>query len=96
MMSWVPPSYGALKFNVDRVERGKRELAGIGGVLRNSNGGVLMIFSKYVGVKDSNEVEVLAILEVLLMFVRVHHTSSLWAVTCLMLFLGLPVLIGFL
>lgn len=94
MMSWVPPSYGALKFNVDHVERGKPELAGIEGLLSNSNGGVLMMFSKYVGVKDSYEAKVLAILEVLRMFVRVHHTSSLWKVTRLMLFLGLSVLMG--
>lgn len=35
--------------------------AGVGGVLRNNQGIVLAIFSKSVGVKESNEAEVLAI-----------------------------------
>lgn len=33
-----------------------------------------MMFSKYIGVRDSNEVKALAILEALLMF-RVHQTK---------------------
>ena len=37
--------------------------AGIRGVFRNSKGDVVLMFSKHVGVCDSNEVEVLAILE---------------------------------
>lgn len=37
--------------------------AGIGGVLRNEKGEVLYMFSKHGRVKDSNEVEVLVILE---------------------------------
>lgn len=34
----VPPSQGVLKFNVDGATRGKPDPAGIGGVLRNSDG----------------------------------------------------------
>lgn len=43
----------------------------IGGVLRNSNGEVLLFFSKNVGVKESNEDKVLVILEALQLFS--HH-----------------------
>lgn len=40
-------------------------LIGIGEVLRNSRGEVLISFSKSIGDRDSNEAEVLAILEAL-------------------------------
>ncbi|OMP02587.1 hypothetical protein CCACVL1_02751 [Corchorus capsularis] len=48
--------------------------AGIGGVLRNHDGEVLISFSKYVGVVDSNEAEVLAVREAFLIF-----SASSWA-----------------
>lgn len=48
-VSWCPPPDGILKFNVDGVTRGKPKLAGIGGVLYNSEGKVLFMFSKNVG-----------------------------------------------
>ena len=53
---------------MDGGSRGKPGLAGIGGVLHNCKGKVLIMFSKYVGVCDSNEAEVLAILEGLHLF----------------------------
>ena len=65
---WSPPSIGLFKFNVDEAAREKPRPAGIGGVLRNCNGDVLFMFSKYVRVCDSNEAEVLAILESLRSF----------------------------
>ena len=46
---WSPPPIGWLKFNVDGATRGKPGPTGIGGVLRNCNGDVLFMFSKYVG-----------------------------------------------
>lgn len=64
-VSWCPPPDGILKFNVEGVARGKPKLAGIGGVLYNSEGKVLFMFSKNEGVKESNE-EVLDIQEELL------------------------------
>ena len=57
----------SLKCNVDGVARSKPDLEGIGSVLWNSNGKLLFMFSKQVGVKDSSEVEVLTILEALCM-----------------------------
>lgn len=56
---------GVLKFNVDGVTRGKLGPSGIGGVLLNCRGEVIYIFSRNVGIKDSNEAEVLPILEAL-------------------------------
>ena len=69
IFAWSPPSFGVYKFNVDGASRGKPGLAGIGGVLRNWKGEVLIMFSKNVAVCDSNEVGVvLVILESLRMF----------------------------
>lgn len=45
--------------------------AGIGGVLRNHKGKVLYMFSKHVGIKDSNKAKVLSILEAL----QIHYIA---------------------
>ena len=58
---WIPPPIGKLKFNVNGAEIGKPRPAGIGGVLRNDKGEVLLMLSKSVGIRYSNEAEVLAI-----------------------------------
>ncbi|KAK1549737.1 hypothetical protein Q3G72_006906 [Acer saccharum] len=50
-----------LKFNVDGSALGKPGPARIGGVLRDSKGKVLCMFSFYVGVQDSNTAELMAI-----------------------------------
>ena len=63
------------KFNVDEAASEKPRLAGIGGVLRNCNGDVLFMFSKYLEVCDSNEAEVLAILESLWCFSRYYRDN---------------------
>lgn len=68
-MVWDPPFSGGLKFNVDREARGKLGPAGIGAVLHNGDGMVLVMFSTHIGRMESNEAEVLAILEALQIFV---------------------------
>lgn len=60
-VAWIPPLGNDLYFNVDGSSRGNPGDAGIGGVLRDSNGKVLCLFSLYVGFEDSNTAEVLAI-----------------------------------
>lgn len=45
---WVPPLVVELKFNVNGASRGKPGLARVGGVLRNSHGVLLVLFSKHV------------------------------------------------
>lgn len=59
----MPPREGELKFNVDRATRGK--LGCIGGAFWNSLGVVVALFSKHMGIMESNETKVLAILEAL-------------------------------
>lgn len=66
-VSWSSRS-GVLKLNVDGAAKGKLGLIGIGGMLLNSKGGVLLMFSKSVGVRESNEAEVSSILETLQVF----------------------------
>lgn len=44
-------------------------------MLCNNEGDVLMMFSKSIGIKDSNEAEVLHILEAFCMFVCVHNSK---------------------
>lgn len=61
------PLICSFKFNIDRVARGNLGKAGIG-VLCNYDCEVLLTFSQFVGVKGSNEVEILAILEALRLY----------------------------
>ncbi|KAJ6976095.1 hypothetical protein NC653_031811 [Populus alba x Populus x berolinensis] len=59
IISWFPPKSHVLKWNVDGSSIGKPRLAGIGGVLHNHKALVLGFFSAPVGIKDSNEAELL-------------------------------------
>lgn len=60
-VSWSPPSGGYLKFSVDGA-RDKVGMVIIGGILCDNKGEVIFMFSKHVGVSDSNDAEVMAIL----------------------------------
>ena len=62
---------------MDGAIRGKLGLAGIGSVLHNFRGEILCMFSKHVGIKESNEAEVLAILKALWIFSLSFHGSWL-------------------
>ena len=53
--------------------RGKLGPAGVGRVIWDCNGDILFMLSKYVGVCDSNEAEVIAILESLRCFTRYYQ-----------------------
>ena len=72
--TWEPSPTEFMKFNVDGSARGKPGAVGIGGVLRDCNAAVKMIFSKSIGVVDSNMAELLVVREALKMF-----TASQWA-----------------
>lgn len=50
---------------MDGATRGKPGPENIGGVIGNFEGQVLLSFSKFIGVRDSNEVEILVIVEAL-------------------------------
>ncbi|KAK2652025.1 hypothetical protein Ddye_011881 [Dipteronia dyeriana] len=58
---WIPPVKDSLKFKVDGSSKGNLSPVGIGGVLRDSKGAVISMFSQFVGNCDSNTVEILAI-----------------------------------
>ena len=58
---WKNPLIGSLKFNVDGSSKGKPGLAGIGGVLKDCSGKVKAIFSKAIGLTNSNVAELLAV-----------------------------------
>ncbi|KAK0601291.1 hypothetical protein LWI29_022842 [Acer saccharum] len=60
---WCPPSIGVLKFNVDGSSCGNPGSSGIGGILRNSNGDILCLFSSFIGYGSSVEAELQAILK---------------------------------
>ncbi|KAK2659185.1 hypothetical protein Ddye_005718 [Dipteronia dyeriana] len=63
LKDWIPPPNDVLMFNVDGSASGSLEPAGIGGVLRNSAGDILCLFSINVGFQDAGAAEVLAILK---------------------------------
>ncbi|XP_017976498.1 PREDICTED: uncharacterized protein LOC18599364 [Theobroma cacao] len=70
------PAIGAnaIKFNVDGAANGGSGEAGIGGLLRNEKGEVLIKFSKAIGRGDLNLAEYLSIREAFILF-----SSSIWA-----------------
>lgn len=68
VVNWPPPPFGALKFNVDGAAIRKSGPAGIGGVLCYHKGEVTLMFSKNAGSKESNEAEIMAVLEALCIF----------------------------
>lgn len=68
------------RFNVYGAAKGKLGPAGAAGVLRNNRGEVLCMFSKSLGVRDSNEAKVLAILEAMHIFLSLFNGGSLWRV----------------
>ena len=73
---WKAPPLGSLKFNVDGSARGKPGPAGIGGVLRDCMAATKVVFSKAIGVADSNVAELLAIREALRIFAASKWVSS--------------------
>ncbi|OMP03730.1 hypothetical protein CCACVL1_02287 [Corchorus capsularis] len=79
VVPWSPPPLGFLKFNVDGASSGSTGLAGIGGVLRNNLGVILLRFSKNIGLAGAAKAEVLAIREALLISCASDwkHTHSL-------------------
>lgn len=76
LLYWSPP-FGQLKFNVDGAAKGKSFPAGVGGTLRNSDGVVLVLFSKHVGCVESNEMEVVVISEDFRIFASSSSQESL-------------------
>ena len=69
--SWQPPSHGFLKFNIDRASKGNPGEVGYGGVLRDEEGNIQVIFHSYLGKATNNMAELMAMescLEILLKY----------------------------
>ena len=73
---WDKPQQGSMKFNVDGSARGQPGKAGIGGVLRDESGSIMLVFSKSIGIADSNMAELLTIKEAFLIFCALENLSS--------------------
>ncbi|OMO71317.1 hypothetical protein CCACVL1_18294 [Corchorus capsularis] len=73
-LDWFTPNNGQLKFNVDGTTKWQPGEAGIGGILRDESGSTKVVFSKPIGLADSNLAELLAIKEAFLIF-----AASNWA-----------------
>ena len=74
VISWMPPPAGTWKFNVDGSSLGKPGPAGVGGVIRDSQGMIKLVFSKNIGMADSNLAELLAITEALSIIAKSSST----------------------
>ncbi|KAK9007027.1 hypothetical protein V6N11_019355 [Hibiscus sabdariffa] len=70
---WTPPPVGFLKFNVDGACN-KEGICGVGGVLRDENGVVLMKVSHRIGYGSALLAEILAIKSAI-----DHFVNSIWA-----------------
>ena len=73
---WKRPPLNSLKFNINGSVRGKPRSAGIGGVLRDCKAAVKVVFSKFIGVTDSNVAELLAVRKALKLFVITRWAST--------------------
>ncbi|EOY03046.1 Uncharacterized protein TCM_017467 [Theobroma cacao] len=71
---WEKLEAGKVKFNVDKAAIECLSEAGIGGLLRNEKGEILIRFSKTIGMRDSNLAEYLGIREAFILF-----SNSIWA-----------------
>ncbi|EOY05131.1 Uncharacterized protein TCM_020213 [Theobroma cacao] len=65
-----------MKYNVDGAANGCTGEAGIGGIMRNDEGNIKIVFSKAIGVEDASAAEVRAIREAFLSF-----AGSKWVAT---------------
>ncbi|XVF81443.1 hypothetical protein PTKIN_Ptkin15bG0155400 [Pterospermum kingtungense] len=73
VLIWIKPRDGKVKFKLDGEAIGKSGPVGIGSVLRDHSGTVLMKFSKSIGIAESNMAEITVICEAFKLFV-----SSQW------------------
>ncbi|KAK9037745.1 hypothetical protein V6N11_022647 [Hibiscus sabdariffa] len=67
-LAWSIPSETSLIFNVDGAAVGGFGRAGIGGVMRNSENKMFIMFSKFIGFFDASSAELLATRDALPLF----------------------------
>lgn len=76
MTEWLAPSENQIKFNVDASCRGNLGISGIGGVLNDHKGNILLMFSKNIGIQEPNIAEFLAIREAIVIMVNDEGLTS--------------------
>ncbi|EOY16896.1 Uncharacterized protein TCM_035854 [Theobroma cacao] len=67
---WSKPHKREMKYNVDEVAQGCRGEVGIGGIMRDDEGNIKIVFSKAIGVDNASAAEVRAIKKAFLTFAR--------------------------
>ncbi|XVF83508.1 hypothetical protein PTKIN_Ptkin16aG0494200 [Pterospermum kingtungense] len=72
---WCPPVVGKLKFNVDCSALGQPGPAGIRGILCDCNAKVKVVFSKAMGISDSNFAELMVASEAFNIFLHFEWVS---------------------
>ncbi|KAJ9188985.1 hypothetical protein P3X46_000329 [Hevea brasiliensis] len=75
-VSWSPLPSDSFKWNVDGSSIGKPGRSGICGVLRDSFGNIICLFSCFVGIIDSNAAELLVISKALEVSVNLMNAVS--------------------
>jgi ribonuclease HI len=55
--NWTPPSAGFLKLNFDGVEKGNPGMIGIGGVIGDSGGNIIYLYTRSMGNSTKNAME---------------------------------------
>lgn len=70
-----PPPKGYLKYNIDGASKGNLGTAGFGGVLRDEEGSIIVIFHSHLGRATNNMAELMA-LEQCLEFLTQNHGSN--------------------
>ncbi|EOX93245.1 Uncharacterized protein TCM_002090 [Theobroma cacao] len=78
-MAWTRPVKGSLKFNTNGASKGYLGDSGIGGILPNEQGDVLVLLCKFVGICDSNKTELLVVKKAALI-----HVASRWCTSRLL------------
>ena len=58
---WIPPPVGVLKLNFDGSALGNLGLVGVGGVIRNDGGKILLSYYRPAGICSSNKAEILSL-----------------------------------
>lgn len=67
---------GFLRFKANGTSRGCPSLACMGGVLKDCSGNAKLLFSKSLGIDDSNLSKIMAIKEAFVLFVAFSWASS--------------------
>lgn len=73
---WQPPPPGFLKFNIDGASKGNLGVVGYGGVIRDEQGNIKVIFHSHLGKATNNMAELMALEQCLeiLMEINLHNS----------------------